>query len=392
MLASGLSSTRRGGSERFTAHGSDVLEQHLARTCERVAAAIGGVIPLHRLDAVVLGGGYGRGQGGVLKTESGDRPYNDLEFYVFTRGSRLLDAWHYKRPLDEIAEQLSPEAGLHVEFKLDSLEYLRRSPVTMFSYDLASGHRIILGSEGCFAGCEHHLDPTKIPLSEATRLLFNRGSGLLLAEDLLRHAGLDEEQADFIGRNLAKAQLALGDVALTVFGQYHWDCAERCRRLAALVKTKQVPRAAEIVEHHAAGARFKLHPQRVRKTRESFEQEHGAISSLARGLWLWLESLRLDRSFASAREYAFSSVNKAAESRPARNLLLTVRTFGPGAMFDRRGVRYPRERLFNSLCLLLWDDSRDAEVLRCLQRELRTKATDWRGLLHAYERIWSNFG
>ena len=65
---------------RFTVDGSDDLERHLARICEKIAAGLRGLIPPRQLEAVLLGGGYGRGEGGVLRTSAGDRPYNDLEF------------------------------------------------------------------------------------------------------------------------------------------------------------------------------------------------------------------------------------------------------------------------------------------------------------------------
>src|SRR6185437_1721005 len=72
---------------RFTMDGSDALEKHLARICEKVLGGVRALISENKLEALVLGGGYGRGQGGVLKTNSGDAPYNDLEFYVFLRGN-----------------------------------------------------------------------------------------------------------------------------------------------------------------------------------------------------------------------------------------------------------------------------------------------------------------
>src|SRR5688572_7629618 len=72
---------------RFTIDGSPALEQHLALTCAKIAAGIRGLIPPGRLEAVLLGGGYGRGEGGVLQTPMGARPYNDLEFYVCLRGN-----------------------------------------------------------------------------------------------------------------------------------------------------------------------------------------------------------------------------------------------------------------------------------------------------------------
>src|SRR5438270_14023722 len=76
---------------RFTIDGSDGLESHLARICERVRGGLYAIIPPSKIDGVVLGGGYGRGEGGVLKSESGDQSYNDLEFYVFIKGNRLLN-------------------------------------------------------------------------------------------------------------------------------------------------------------------------------------------------------------------------------------------------------------------------------------------------------------
>src|SRR2546427_12390323 len=107
--------------QRFTIDGSDALEADLARICERVLGGVQALVPARQLEGLVLGGGYGRGEGGVLRAESGDQPYNDLEFYVFVRGNRLLNTWKYQSFFEEFAQGLSHEAGLHVEFKIDSL-------------------------------------------------------------------------------------------------------------------------------------------------------------------------------------------------------------------------------------------------------------------------------
>src|SRR4029079_11850136 len=170
-------------------------------------------------------------------------PYNDLEFYVFTRGPRLLNERRFGPRLRELGERLTPAAGMHVEFNVDTLARLREGPVTMFSYDLVSGHRAIwsdahASSSPALAACERHLDAQNIPLSEATRLLFNRCSGLLFARALLDAGRLTREESDFVGRNRAKAQLALGDVVLAAAGEYHWSCRERQRRLEQLISQR----------------------------------------------------------------------------------------------------------------------------------------------------------
>src|SRR5260221_784036 len=282
---------------RFTIDGSAALEAQLAATCSRVLSAIQSIVPARKLQALVLGGGYGRGEGGVLKTLEGDKPYNDLEFYLFLRGNRLLNARKYGRALNQLSEGLSPLAALHVEFKIDSLQKLQHSSISMFSYDLVSAHRIILGSDDLFEQCQHHLNASRIPAVEATRLLFNRCTGLLLAREILERRMISTEDADFVGRNLAKAKLALGDALLAVFGQYHWSCLERDQRLQRLGPSETMPSMARIRKHHATGVAFKLHPTRIFKPMDSFSEEHREISELASELWLWVESRRLKREF-----------------------------------------------------------------------------------------------
>jgi len=387
---------------RFTIDGSDALEQRIGSLCEVVRTGVRRIVPGLKLEGLVLGGGYGRGEGGVLKTDQGDEPYNDLEFYVFFSGNRLINQRRYGQALEVLAELLSLDAGIHVEFKCDSIQRLKRSPVSMFTYDLVAGHQVVWGDPEIFRNCQHHLNSVGIPLSEATRLLFNRCSGLLLVrEKLIRNAigcGLQRkfsgEEVDFIGRNLAKAQLALGDAVLVVCGKYHWSCRERHRRLSELSLSEPPPNFAEIQKHHDAGAAFKLHPQRKNRCRTDFEGSHRELSRLSSDLWLWLEGIRLQESFHNAREYSLNRVRKCPESPAWRNFLLNLRTFGLKATRDAFAWRYPRERLFNTLPLLLWESETTAEpiVQRLLQKQLQTAASDWAGWVAAYKNLWPSYG
>lgn len=374
---------------RFTPDGSDELERHLARTCDKVLAAVRQMIPPRQLEALVLGGGYGRGEGGVLKTSAGDRPYNDLEFYVFLRGNRFWNERRFGGTLCELGERLSPAAGLHVEFKADSLTHLRRGPVTMFSYDLVSGHRVLAGKPRLFAGCEPHLDAGKIPLHEATRLLMNRCSGLLFAQEKLKREHFTAADADFVQRNMAKAQLAFGDAVLTVLGRYHWSCQERCERLRRLLPPEIIPWPNELRRHHAAGVDFKLHPVCAAEPRTTLAERHAKITAFALAVWLWLESRRLAQRFVSARDYALSLANKCPGNNPWRSLLLNAKIFGPLALFRANRRRHPREIILNTLALLLWDMEalRDEPVERVMN-QLRPPLATMNDPMAAYKSIW----
>ena len=380
--------------KRFTIDGSEQLEDGLKQICVQVRREVRVETERNDLEAIVLGGGYGRGEGGVLRTEAGDQPYNDLEFYVFLRGHRLLQEYRYGKALHELGQSLSVQTGLQVEFKIESAARLRRSPVSMFIYDLLSGHRVVFGDESVFEGCEHHLDSACIPLCEATRLMFNRCSGLLLARELLQKDHLTSEDSDFINRNLAKMQLALGDTVLTAFGQYDWSVQERHRRLGDLASDGLPPWLPEIQTYHKAGAAFKLHPRRVAKARDEFALEHRRLTELAMQIWLWLEERRLEQPFHSASDYALRDMDKCPEARGWWNYLLNLRSFGAKAAVATVSRRYPRGRLLNALALLLWHAEEVAQpcLLRHLQRELQTKAVDWQGLVKVFKQIWPAYG
>lgn len=376
---------------RFTIDGSAALEQHLATICNRVAAGIRGLVPKGRLELILLGGGYGRGEGGVWRTSDGDRPYNDLEFYVFLRGNRHLNRRLYGRALHVLGQILTPQAGIDVELHIASLEELAANEVSMFSYDLVVGHRTIVGDESRLAACAHrHRNADEIPPAEATRLLMNRATGLLLAAERLRRPTFTPGDADFVARNIAKAQLGAGDAVLTLLAHYDWSVRERLRRLERLARAQREPWFDTLCRHHAQGTEFKLHPGRSAETREALAARHAEVGALCREVWLWVERHRLRQPFPTISAYAEDTGDKCPETRAWRNLLVNAKVLGPRAAAKSDWRRHPRDRVLRTLPTLLWEpEATDSPVIRAkLQRQLRTTASDFAGLVAAYRRIW----
>jgi hypothetical protein len=265
-----------------------------------------------------------------------------------------LNERRYAKSLSELSAELLPVAEVELEFKIISAAALRRSSQNLFHHDLIMGHRWLLGGDHLFDGCEHHRDPGTIPLSEATRLLMNRCSGLLFAGEKLESEGFPAGDADFVGRNIAKTELALGDAVLIAFGTYHWSCLERGRRMRGLAAAEGLPWLEEVRQRHAAGVEFKLHPHRSKLSRDALQEHLGKISSLALDVWLWLENRRLGCDCRSAADYASSRINKWPDTNSWRNRLANARVFGLRALLLPRSRRHPRERILNALALLLW--------------------------------------
>jgi len=375
--------------QRFTVDGSAELEQRLDRWCNEFAKDLRQAIPANVLEAIVLAGGYGRGEGGVLHCEKGDSPYNDLEFYVFVRGPLLWRERQFRTMLADICHRWTERRGIEFEAKLLTLEKIPKAPVSMMYYDLVVGHRWLAGDAGEFQNCDQHRAAHRIPLHEGTRLLMNRASGLLFAKTLLYKSEFTEGDADFVRRNISKAQLALGDVVLTAFGRYHSSCRERHRRLEKIELNAAAPWLADVLRHHAIGVEFKLHPFVSGEGRDALRAEHGEVTQLAGKIFLWFEERRLGHSFAFHRDYAFNPIRKHPDARAFRNALINLRVFGPRGF----SIRYPRERLLESLALLLWtpDALSDPAALRKLQSNLVTSEAGLSGLVEAYRRIWTRF-
>ncbi len=381
------------GPRRFTPDGDEALERHLELTCARIVSGIRGLVPEGRLEAVLLGGGYGRGEGGVLRGDSGDRPYNDLEFYVAIRGNRHLNEARFGRRLEVLGEILTHLADAEVEFKVTSLAEMASKGVSMFSYDLASGHRLLWGTapEESVPAWALHLGAENIPPSEATRLLMNRCSGLLFARDRLEREPFRPADSDFVRRNIAKAQLACGDAILTAHGRYHWSCRERHRRLAEFALVKRSAWFDAALRHHAEGVAFKLHPDGEPAPRVALLEKHAEVSAFAQKCWLWLESRRLGRTFGTARAYAEDSVDKCPGSSPLLNVILNLRADGFRPRARPSPWRHPRQRVFNSLAILLWDPDSigDPARRRRLEAELNSRGSAPGGWVGAYRDLWS---
>jgi hypothetical protein len=372
---------------RYTVDGGGALEAQLHRSCELVSHAVLQRLPPGSIEGLLLGGGYGRGEGGVLQTRDGEQPYNDLEFYVFVRGNRHAFEFRHRDAFERLSHELSPAVGLEVEFKIMSLDELRRTPISMFFYDMIAGHKWLIGGDDLFHGCAHHRAAHLLPLAEATRLLMNRCTGLLFAREHLSVEPFEDENADFIRRNISKAKLAFGDAILAAFGRYHWSCRTRHERLEKL--TVALPWHNGLVEHHGRGVDFKLHPFKSEETKEELASEFNDVVAFASDLWLWLESKRLGHSFISARHYATNTMPKLPASKRTRNVLHNLKLFRRPTLGD--ALRHPRERVLESLAVLLWEPVAlmDSGLRALLERNLRAKIPDRATAIRRYAAVWS---
>ncbi len=369
---------------RFTRDGTDAIEKHLEWVCDQVRANVTAILPPAVLEGVLLAGAYGRGEGGVLRGFN-DAPCDPLEFVVLVRGQAEKEAGVLQRLLGECAARLTPFASTEVHIRVVSPRALRlQRRVTLATYELVAAHRWIIGDEKILSECEHHKDARQLPVTEAMELLLDRCTELLMARERLQRPDFSIQDAAAVTLQIARAQLALGDVYLIARQQYHFSCVQRSERLQ---EASMPAWRWHLVGHHVQGAGYLTHPRFVAESRESLLVRHGHVCDLARTLWLWLERRRLNRDFSSVQSYARHTGSKRPDAHPLRNLMANARAFGQAGIFSRWCLRHPCERLLRTMPVLLWGSEELADrwlATSCLSvleggAELSTES---------YKRLW----
>lgn len=293
------------------------LEAQLETVLAGIASGIGS-LGLPSLEAVVLGGGYGRGEGGVLHTPQGDRFYNDLDFFVFASGADASGLHRIDSALKGISEQWERKLGIAVDFgPAKNLEKLGGVAETLMFQELLHGWRPVWGNID-LAKWIPSLEPAEIPLTEAVRLLLNRGMGLVFAGEYLR-SGKDDP--DFIVRNMNKAVLGSGDALLIDAGSYRWRCSERAETFRALSERENLP--GEYAGLYERAVRYKMEPEPI-------------LPPDPAGTWRTCRSFFLDAvrrvagvsGTASAKDVSAGLSRRAKRYRSFKNLLRWLRRTG----------------------------------------------------------------
>jgi len=273
------------------------------------------------LAGVVLGGGYGRGEGGVkIAADGAVGLSNDLDFFAVVErggGDGLADA--VGKALAPVGETWSGKTGISVDFTAKTPERLKKDEERLMVQELLRGYCDVWGRPGKELFAHLAMRPAEaVPWSEAARLLVNRGMGLLFAREPGR-------ESDFVARNLAKCVMGAGDAKLVARGAYCWKAVERAAALADPLYDRALA--------------WKFRPR----------EEPPCSWEEARAAWL-----------ASEEEVGGADAGKARSLRQAVRWLVRRRSLGPVASLGRD----PIARLLSEVARAIRGDNRISPAMR----------------------------
>jgi hypothetical protein len=280
---------------RFTIDGSEALEQRIASDMEAVRASVTAAVEAGELTALVLGGGYGRGEGGVYTVDGEERVYNDYDFFVVVPYTSRKRRNALSARLLEVKAAIEPQFGIHVDFSPPMpLSTLGALPYEVMYMEAREGHHVLIGPEDVFSALPAY-DPARPPLEECARLFMNRGIGIFLAgKTIAQQAPLNTEDHEFAVRNIYKAMMAMGDSVLYLRGVYSPSYVERRARFAAQ-DLSGVPGGERLRAVYEASLDFKLRPDHAVPGGARLEAWHRDMVDLYLEVFLWFERQRLNK-------------------------------------------------------------------------------------------------
>jgi len=227
---------------------------------DRVAGLLG-----DSLHALLLCGGFGRGEGSVVIDKGRVHIVNDYDFTVVLNAkNRFRYLKLYKKihaPLEQLAVELAAELDIkQVDLSPKPLRYFtKEKTLKIENYEVKKGHVLTFGAE----------DPAQnmpdwqaedIPLFEGTWLFRNRGAGLLLAALYFQTGGEipGSKKENFI-IECTKAHLAMGDSALLYKKKYHHHYHKRLG-IIDTINFFDIPHGEEIKNRYRDALKQKLNP------------------------------------------------------------------------------------------------------------------------------------
>ena len=238
---------------KFTVRGSGAVEDLITGLVNETVDMAKRVLSPNDYRALIMMGGYGRGEGGVEIVGGEERPHNNFDFLLISESARPSKQAVLRQRLYDIFTPVMQKYDIEIDLSVISTWKLRFSPTLIIWYETRFGHKTILGDDRFVPGLKH-FRLNRIPSRDALRLLVNRGTLLLINEQLLEEGCTTEADRKRVVRNVMKAIIGYGDAMLFFLGDYHWSYVERKRRME---QRHDIPAEFRALYDEAAEFRFR---------------------------------------------------------------------------------------------------------------------------------------
>lgn len=270
-----------------------LIEQDLSIIREHIVETFGPYV-----QAILLTGGFGRGEGAVVKENGSYRPINDYDIVIVTK--RAIPG-ELLATLDGLRKRLDVQVHVkQVDLLLaNQFTFMLPSP-TIKRYEISNGHNVFYGS------LRHKIQsiPARwVPLSEGTKYFRNRCGGLLVARLLLDGCGVfsESQRLELAALEVNKAFLVLGDAYLIENHVYHFSY--RRRKQIFMERYESYDSAREVADLYIRACEEKLEPHFKGLSRKNISRDWFTAAEYLERMFLRFEGKRFNTHFNAIDDY-----------------------------------------------------------------------------------------
>lgn len=273
----------------------------------------------NRVISILLVGGFGRGEGGVIWEDSAYRPVNDYDIIIIVKNSKFIQK-KYKSQINNLNKHLDKILKVkQVDLAIVDYWKLFIPSYSVARYENKNGYKLLYGKKPLmFATIPAFL----IPQIEGTKYFRTRASGLLISALMLDGYGKFPRKVrnELIFLEINKAYLAIGDSFLIKIGKYHYSYQERKKRVLKYYNKYQLF-DKYLLDKYLYHVENKLRPDFTNINCDSLSEEWSIVANDLISSFLKYEINRLNHSFRNLhnyRDYLCKSMKRNIKSKIIR--------------------------------------------------------------------------
>ncbi|NQY52277.1 MAG: hypothetical protein HRT42_01785 [Campylobacteraceae bacterium] len=211
--------------------GSPHFEEKMTSLLNDISSDIENVIDLKSYTCVILIGGYGRGEGGVIKINNIEFPHNNLDFLIVSKNIGKTKKIQLKNNINSIITTHCKRVNIDFDLSIICEFTLKICEPLVITYDMKYGHKVINGDFSFFTRMKR-FDIENIPNWDIRNLMVNRGTLLIINDLILAKKNRTIKDLKTIIKHCVKAIIGYGDALLYYYGDYHYSYVEKKIRMS----------------------------------------------------------------------------------------------------------------------------------------------------------------
>lgn len=211
---------------KLTLIGSSKIETSLSMVLDNIKESIQQNVDESLYEGIILIGGYGRGEGGVVTINGVEFPHNNFDFLVISKTISKEQEELLEAQLSSIFTKYTKDINIDVEFSIMSSKKLKNLQPLVITYDMKYGHKLIVGDASVLVNNEN-FELETIPAWDIRNLMVNRGTLLIINDLMLEKEILSISEKKIIIKHLIKAIIGYGDALLFHLGNYHYSYVQK---------------------------------------------------------------------------------------------------------------------------------------------------------------------